>query len=117
MREPVILKTFSFLHEAHMVKLALESRGIDVVLEDTLSAQVLSLYSNAIGGVKLIVASEQASFAYRVLVEGGYEDEVFVQELTVSEKITQRIMNRTFLTVVKLVLLISVALLIAMMIF
>ncbi len=67
--------SFTYPHEAHLVKGVLENRGILVSLKDELTVQVNNFYANAIGGVKLQVREVDYEFAFRVLVEQGYVSE------------------------------------------
>jgi len=54
MKDWVTLLTFTYPHEAHLAKGRLESEGIEVQITDELTVQAYNLYSNAIGGVKLM---------------------------------------------------------------
>ena len=58
--------------EAHMVQGYLASEGIESVLKDELITQVQPFYSNAVGGVKVLVRVEDEAAALQVLEEGGY---------------------------------------------
>lgn len=49
------LITFTYPHEAHMAMGFLESEGIRTIIRDEMTVQVQNFYSNAIGGVKLLV--------------------------------------------------------------
>lgn len=64
--------TFTYPHEAHLVKGYLESEGIPTVLRDEMTAQVNNFYSNAIGGVKIMVSENNFDKGVRVLQKGGY---------------------------------------------
>jgi hypothetical protein len=64
--------SFTYPHEAHLAKGRLESEGIDVIIKDELTAQVNNFYSNAIGGVKLLVKDSDYDSAYKILIESGY---------------------------------------------
>lgn len=64
--------TFNYPHEAHIAKSFLESAGIEVRIQDELTAQVNNFYSGAIGGVKLEVQEEDYTEATKILVETGY---------------------------------------------
>ncbi len=66
------LITFTHPHEAYLVKGLLESGGIETIVRDELTAQVYSLYSNAIGGVKLDVQQNDFNNANALLIEKGY---------------------------------------------
>lgn len=68
----IIIITFTYPHEAYLVKGRLESEGIEVMLKDELTTQVNNFYSNAIGGVKLLVQDSDYERAYKILVESGY---------------------------------------------
>ncbi len=50
----------------------LESEGITTFIKDELTAQIHNFYSNAIGGVKLMVPAADAARARTILVDGGY---------------------------------------------
>ena len=66
-----VILTFTYPHEAHLAKGKLESEGIPVQIRDELTAQVNNLYSNAIGGVKLLVQQKNYDRALKILVESG----------------------------------------------
>lgn len=70
-----IIITFSYPQEAYIVKGRLECEGIEVMLKDELTTQVYNFYSNAIGGVKLLVQDSDYDKAYKILVETGYINE------------------------------------------
>ena len=63
---------FVYPYEAHLAKGLLESSNIEVVIKDELTVQVNNFYSNAIGGVKLLVEESQVEQALSILKEGGY---------------------------------------------
>jgi len=71
MKNWTTLISFTYPHEAHLVKGKLESEGIEVLLKDELTAQVNNIYSAAIGGVKLIVQDIDYDKAYQILVDTG----------------------------------------------
>ncbi|MEN8225742.1 MAG: DUF2007 domain-containing protein [Bacteroidota bacterium] len=66
-----IIITFTYPHEAHLAKVKLESEDIPVQIRDELTAQVNNFYSNAIGGVKLLVQEKDFSRALELLIESG----------------------------------------------
>lgn len=68
----VIVQTFTLPQDAYMAKAFLESAGIRTFLRDELTAQVNNFYSNAIGGVKLLVRHDDYEESVRLLEEGGY---------------------------------------------
>lgn len=72
MNEWITVMTFTYPHEAHMVKGYLESCGISVFLKDELTAQVYNFNSNAIGGVKLQVMESDLKEGLKLLKDGGY---------------------------------------------
>lgn len=55
-----------------MVQGYLESEGIVTILKDELTTQVNNLYSNAVGGVKVMVRDEDYEQAQEMLKRGGY---------------------------------------------
>jgi DNA-directed RNA polymerase subunit RPC12/RpoP len=55
-----------------MAKGFLESEGIEVLIKDELTAQVNNFYSNAIGGVKLLVRTEDYDLGIETLINGGF---------------------------------------------
>ncbi|WP_053188103.1 putative signal transducing protein [Sunxiuqinia dokdonensis] len=75
--------SFTYPHEAHLAQLYLNSEGIETILKDEMTVQVYGFYSNAIGGVKLMVQEDDYERALASLETGGYVvnhpvlDEVF----------------------------------------
>jgi len=72
MEEWIKIQEFSYAQDAYMAKALLESEEIHVFLKDEVSSQVFSLFSNIIGGIKLLVPTEEAESAFHILKEGGY---------------------------------------------
>ncbi len=66
------LITFTYPHEAHMAKGYLESNGIETLLKDEMTVSVNNFYSNAIGGVKLLVKDSNYDSGIQLLKESGY---------------------------------------------
>ncbi|MEA4982255.1 MAG: DUF2007 domain-containing protein [Paludibacter sp.] len=64
--------SFTLPQDAYLVKGRLESEGIEIILKDELTVQVYNFYSNAIGGVKLLVKECDYDKAYTILVESKY---------------------------------------------
>jgi len=64
--------SFTYPHEAHLAKALLEASGIDVIIKDEFTVQVNNFYSNAIGGVKIIVEEGKAEEALFLLEEAGH---------------------------------------------
>jgi hypothetical protein len=64
--------TFTSPQEAYMAKGYLESQGIGSFIMDDMTAQVNFLYSNAIGGVKVLVSDEDYEQGIEILKKGGY---------------------------------------------
>jgi DNA-directed RNA polymerase subunit RPC12/RpoP len=64
--------TFTYPHEAHMAKGYLESEGIETLIQDEMTAQVNNFYSNAIGGVKILIKDKDYDEGLKVLQKGGY---------------------------------------------
>lgn len=72
----ITIISFTYPHEAYLAKGKLESEGIEVIIKDELTAQVNNFYSNAIGGVKLLVRDIDFNNANQILVESGYIKEI-----------------------------------------
>ncbi|MBP5306475.1 MAG: DUF2007 domain-containing protein [Paludibacteraceae bacterium] len=68
------IRVFTLPQDAYLAKTFLESEGITVFLRDELINQVFNFGTNALGGVKMMVPTEQADKARQLLVEGGYAD-------------------------------------------
>ena len=76
-----ILITFTYPHEARMAMGFLESEGIRTMIQDEMTAQVQNFYSNAIGGVKILVQKEDYEHGIATLKKGGYiQDEGYKTE-------------------------------------
>jgi hypothetical protein len=67
----ITVMSFSFPHEAHMVKAYLESCGIITNLKDEMAAQLQEL-ANAVGGVKVLVKESDYEESIQLLKDGGY---------------------------------------------
>jgi len=67
-----VLIAFNFAHEAHQVKGYLEANGVETMLKDELTTQVISYLPSAIGGVKLLVRESDYDQGIQLLKEGGY---------------------------------------------
>lgn len=52
----IVVARFSFPHEAHIAKASLDSAGIKCHIADEHTVNTQWLYSNAMGGVRLMVA-------------------------------------------------------------
>ncbi len=72
MNDWITIISFTYPHEAHLAKGKLESEGIEVFIKDELTVQMNNFYSNAIGGVKLLVKESDYDNAHRILIESGY---------------------------------------------
>jgi len=72
MSEPVTIMTFTFAHETGIVRSLLESYGIKTYVLNDYTAQTISLYSNAIGGVQVQVAAYDYDKAREILEEKGF---------------------------------------------
>lgn len=58
--------------EAHMIQGYLASEGVESILKDEFTTQVNNFYSNALGGVKVMVKEEDYETALQILEKGGY---------------------------------------------
>jgi hypothetical protein len=90
--------SFTLPQDAYLIKGRLESEGIDIILKDELTTQVYNFYSNAIGGVKLLVKECDFEKAHAILVESKY---IKIEELkpnkflTDFDRYSQRLMDKT----------------------
>lgn len=73
-----------FPTEAHMVQGYLESEGIETIMKDEMTIQVNNFYSNAIGGVKILVRDVDLERTLQLLEKGGY---LKTEKLTKIEKV------------------------------
>ena len=67
MTKPVIAARFSFPHEAQIARASLEAAGIPAHLADEHTINMQWLYSNALGGVRLLVPPECLDEAKSIL--------------------------------------------------
>lgn len=65
--EVVVVRAFSAPHEAHLACSALRAAGIDATVADANIVAVNWLYSNAVGGVKVLVREEDLAAAREIL--------------------------------------------------
>jgi hypothetical protein len=66
------IASFTFPTEAHIAKGYLESNGIETIMKDEMTVQVNNFYSNAIGGVKILVQNSDYEQGIHLLQKGGY---------------------------------------------
>ncbi|MGN2670314.1 putative signal transducing protein [Aliivibrio fischeri] len=62
-----VLTRFSFPHEAHIAKASLEAAGIVSVIADEHTVNAQWLYSNAVGGVRLMVNEADFEMALSII--------------------------------------------------
>ena len=67
MNKPVVVASFSFPHEAQIARASLESAGVQAIVADEHTISIQWLYSNALGGVKVLVAEEHLNLARSIL--------------------------------------------------
>ena len=96
MQNPIELIAFTYPHEAHMAKTVLEKEGIETFLKDELTSQVTNLYSDAFGGIKILVDETDLGRGRDILVEGGFivdnqTNKTSVEKVSSSEHIDQNI--------------------------
>lgn len=65
--ELITIATYSFPHEAHVAKANLDAAGIPAFIADEHTINMQWLYSNALGGVRLMVPAQYAEMAQEVL--------------------------------------------------
>ncbi len=92
-----ILMTFTYPQEAYLVKGYLASNGIETIIHDELTTQVINFYSNAIGGVKLLVSDSDYKQGIQLLKDGGYlteencKDEIKVEIVELNKATNKKI--------------------------
>jgi len=72
MPEMIQILTFSQPFEAHPVKAYLEANGIEVFLNNEYTIQAKPIFSNAVGGVKMYISSDDLEKATALLKEAGF---------------------------------------------
>jgi hypothetical protein len=72
--EPALVRRYRDLPEATVAKSILESAGIESFLADDNLVRMDWLYSNLVGGIKLLVRHEDAEAAYELLRQGVPEN-------------------------------------------
>ncbi|MFT6747891.1 MAG: hypothetical protein ACJAZ2_002248 [Glaciecola sp.] len=68
----ITVVSFNFPHDAALAAAKLESEGFMVEVRDEFTIQADVLYSNAIGGIKVMVLEQDYDAAFGVLVEAGF---------------------------------------------
>ena len=64
--------TFPYQHQLLTIRGRLEAEGIETFTQDELTIQVDPLYSNALGGSKLMVQARDVERATEILAEEGF---------------------------------------------
>ncbi len=85
------LKTFCYAHELAVLRGRLEAEGIECAVHDELTTQVNPFYSNAIGGVKLLVRRSRLNEALKILKDTGQMQEETSDLLPALSEFTDRI--------------------------
>lgn len=67
-----MLISFTYPHEAHIAKGYMESNGIETLLKDEMTVSVNNFYSNAVGGVKLLVKDSDYKKGIQLLKDSDY---------------------------------------------
>lgn len=78
----IVIARFSFPHEAHIARASLEAAEIRSEIRDEHTVNMQWLYSNAVGGVRLLVEDSNVEAAMEILqadfsaaLQDAYEDE------------------------------------------
>ncbi len=75
----ITVATFTYPTEVALIKSYLEAEGIEFNMKDELAIQADNFMSNAIGGVKLQVTSEDLERVKQIVIEFGFTpDQDFV---------------------------------------
>ena len=72
MQNLVTIWSFPYQHQMLIIRGRLEAEGIETFVQDELTIQIDPLYSNALGGIKLMVQQQDAERANEILAESGY---------------------------------------------
>ena len=91
MSDLVTIWTFAYQHHLLTIRARLDAEGIETFTQNELTIQVDPLFSNALGGIKLLVHAEDAERATAILAEEGL---VAKKEKTASDFL-QSFDNRT----------------------
>jgi len=67
----IAIWSFPYQHQLLIIRGRLEGEGIETFVQDELTIQVDPMYSNALGGIKLMVHEEDLSRANEILAEAG----------------------------------------------
>lgn len=92
----VTLKTYTYPYEMAIVRSLLESEGIQTFAMDEVISQVNPFLANAVGGVKLQVAAEDASRAMEIMLEKGFIAPYVKKPPTTEEKLGTLLRNFEF---------------------
>jgi hypothetical protein len=68
----VTIWSFPYQHQLLTIRAQMEAEGIKTYTHDELTIQIDPLFSNAIGGIKLIVEKHDERRANEILAEAGY---------------------------------------------
>jgi hypothetical protein len=90
----VTIKTYTYPQELAVVRTLLESEGIQTYSRDEMITQVDPFVSNAVGGVKLQVAGEDAPRALEIMLEKGFIEEPKTRGNTAEETLSKLLGKR-----------------------
>jgi ribosomal protein L37E len=71
---PVVAAAFTSVHEAHLAMSVLEAAGIETSIADEHLVSMTWTYSNAVGGVKVLVPADRLEEARSLLESGAIVD-------------------------------------------
>ncbi|SRR5260221_1500141 len=75
LNKPVVLRRYRDMPEAFVAKSILDAGGIESFLQDANVVRMDWLWSNAMGGIKLIVREKDAEDAQRILSQGSASEQ------------------------------------------
>ena len=73
MSQLTVIKTFTFPLEASVMRSFLDANGIQTFIQNEINAQVDPLLSNALGGIQLLVPSDQFELAVKLVQSNGFD--------------------------------------------
>jgi hypothetical protein len=86
--ELVTIQTYTYPQDMAVVRSLLESEGINTFAMDEMVTYADPIYSNAVGGVKLQVAAEDAERAIEIMLEKGFIKKPASKKQTIEDKLS-----------------------------
>ncbi|HHX34695.1 MAG TPA: DUF2007 domain-containing protein [Gammaproteobacteria bacterium] len=81
MSAPIVIARFSFPYEAQIARASLDAAGIPAFIADEHTVNMNWLYSNALGGVRLLVPRQHAQEA-KALLAADFSEQLELEQAT-----------------------------------